>query len=86
MLDDTFKINYKTLPIAVSTEEEYPLHCRYELRSLYDPDRKTFIYDLESYDRVIVMTDSALVSLKGLETLTYALRMKNENITVIRWC
>lgn len=72
-------------PIAVSTEEEYPLHCRYELRSLYDPDRKTFIYDLESYDRVIVMTDSALVSLKGLETLTYALRMKNENISVIRW-
>ena len=73
-------------PIAVSTEEEYPMHCRYELRSLYDPDRKTFIYDLENYDRVIVMTDSALVSLKGLETLTYALRMKNENITVIRWC
>lgn len=73
-------------PIAVSTEEEYPLHCRYELRSLYDPDRKTFIYDLENYDRVIVMTDAALASLKGLETLTYALRMKNENITVIRWC
>ncbi len=73
-------------PIAVSTEEEYPLHCRYELRSLYDPDRKTFIYDLENYDRVIVMTDSALASLKGLETLIYALRMKNENITVIRWC
>ena len=73
-------------PIAISTEEEYPLHCRYELRSLYDPDRKTFIYDLENYDRVIVMTDSALASLKGLETLTYALRMKNENITVIRWC
>ena len=73
-------------PIAVSTEEEYPLHCRYELRSLYDPDRKTFIYDLENYDRVIVMTDAALASLKGLETLIYALRMKNENITVIRWC
>lgn len=73
-------------PIAVSTEEEYPLHCRYELCSLYDPERKTFIYDLENYDRVIVMTDSALASLKGLETLIYALRMKNENITVIRWC
>ena len=73
-------------PIAVSTEEEYPLHCRYELCSLYDPERKTFIYDLENYDRVIVMTDAALASLKGLETLIYALRMKNENITVIRWC
>ena len=69
-------------PIAVSTEEEYPLHWIFFLRA----DRKTFIYDLENYDRVIVMTDSALVSLKGLETLTYALRMKNENITVIRWC
>lgn len=73
-------------PIAVSTEEEYPLHCRYELRSLYDPDRKTFIYDLESYDRVIVMTDAALESPEGLETLIYALRIKNENISVIRWC
>ena len=72
-------------PIEVSTEEEYPLHCRYELCSLYDPERKTFIYDLENYDRVIVMTDSALASLKGLETLIYALRMKNENISVIRW-
>lgn len=72
-------------PITVSTEEEYPLHCRYELCSLYDPERKTFIYDLENYDRVIVMTDSALASLKGLETLIYALRMKNENISVIRW-
>lgn len=73
-------------PIAVSTEEEYPLHCRYELRSLYDSDRKTFIYDLENYDRVIVMTDAALASTKGLETLIYALRMKNENISVVRWC
>ena len=70
-------------PIEVSTEEEYPLHCRYELCSLYDPERKTFIYDLENYDRVIVMTDSALASLKGLETLIYALRMKNENISVM---
>lgn len=73
-------------PIAVSTEKEYPLHCRYELRSLYDSDRKTFIYDLEGYDRVIVMTDAALESTKGLETLIYALRMKSENISVIRWC
>ena len=73
-------------PIAVSTEEEYPLHCRYELCSLYDPDRKTFIYDLESYDRVIVMTDAALESPEGLETLIYVLRIKNENISVIRWC
>ena len=25
-------------PIAVSLEKEYPLHSRYELKSLYDPD------------------------------------------------
>ena len=28
-------------PIAVSLEKEYPLHSRYELKSLYDPDRRT---------------------------------------------
>ena len=25
-------------PIAVSLEKEYPLHSRYELKSLYDPE------------------------------------------------
>lgn len=74
-------------PITVSTEKEYPVHCRYELRSMYDPKRKTFIYDLEKYDKVIVLTDSAKESEAGIHDLCYALAENgNTDITVIRWC
>ncbi len=73
-------------PIAVSLENEYPLHSRYELKSLYDFNRKTFIYDVGEYDKVFVITDSPETELEGEKTLVNALKTRNENITVIRWC
>lgn len=72
-------------PIAVSMERDYPLHFRYELKSLYDAQRRTFIYDLGEYDRVFIVTDSPLVE-EGLVTLVNALRTQNEHISVVRWC
>ena len=36
----------------------YPLHRRYDLTSLYEKDRRTFIYDLKKYDRAVILTDS----------------------------
>ena len=73
-------------PIMVSRDKEYPLHTRYELRSLYDSERKTFIYDIDKYDRVLVITDSSLLEKKGIISLVNALNENNENIVVIRWC
>ncbi len=74
-------------PIAVSSEEEYPLHKRYELRSLYEESRRTFLYDLENYDLVLILTDAALENQVGKDTLTDALRAcGNEDILLIRWC
>ncbi len=73
-------------PIAVSKEADYPLHCRYDLYSLYDSDRKTFLYDICLYDEVIVITDSELSEKKGLGTLLKALGSKNKKISVVRWC
>ena len=73
-------------PIAVSLENEYPLHNRYELKSLYDSNRKTFIYDIGEYDKVYVLTDSPETEIEGEKTLVNALKTRNENITVIRWC
>ncbi|MBD5543817.1 MAG: hypothetical protein HDR01_06150 [Lachnospiraceae bacterium] len=73
-------------PIAVSKEPDYPLHCRYDLYSLYDSDRKTFIYDIYSYDEAIIITDSELSHKKGLETLVKALSGKMKKISVVRWC
>jgi len=74
-------------PIAVSSEEEYPLHVRYELRSLYEEERRTFLYDLKKYDLVLILTDAAGGSGTGADTLVNALRScGNEDILLIRWC
>lgn len=74
-------------PIAVSREEIYPVHKRYELASFYDDERTTFIYDLKKYDKVIVITDSKNDSPAGRYTLINALRsVGNDNITIYRWC
>ncbi|MBD5546825.1 MAG: hypothetical protein HDQ97_05450 [Lachnospiraceae bacterium] len=73
-------------PIAVSLENDYPLHCRYELKSVYDSERRTFIYDIGEYDRVFVITDSPEADSEGQRTLVNALKIYNDNITVIRWC
>lgn len=73
-------------PIEVSTEEMYPLHTRYELESLYDKKRKTFIYDLYKYDCVIVITDASKAKTQGLDTLLAALSVSgNKEIYVVQW-
>lgn len=74
-------------PILVSKEEAYPLHERYELRSLYDSHRTTFLYDLSAYDRVCIVTDAGEEKKEGLYSLLHALvSCGNDRIYVIRWC
>lgn len=74
-------------PIAVSTEAEYPLHERYELHSFYDEERRTFLYDLEKYDKVVVLTDSRQTAERGIRDLCCRLaECGNKDIHVIRWC
>lgn len=73
-------------PIDVSAAESYPVHCRYALQSVYDADRRTFIYDIGTYDQVLVVTDAGLEDRTGLYSLVNALREKNQQITVVRWC
>lgn len=73
-------------PIIVSKETGYPLQKRFELVSFYDDDRTTYIYDIEKYDTVIIMTDSDNKSDKGTNSLINALQScGNENIHLIRW-
>lgn len=72
-------------PIEVSSEDAYPLKARYELNSLYDSERRTFIYNLDRYDCVIVITDSGLKEKEGLLSLVSALSLQNSNINVFRW-
>ena len=74
-------------PIAVSKEEKYPLHTRYELASLYDKNRTTFVYNLTEYEEVLVLTDAQNQETEGWESLQRALALnQNRQIRGIRWC
>lgn len=73
-------------PIAICEEDDYPLKARYELVSLYEEDRRTFIYNLKKYECVLILTDAAPICQKGLMSLLAALRScGNDNITVLCW-
>lgn len=73
-------------PIAVFAEESYPLHVRYELPSLYDKNRRTFVYDIGAYDAVLIVTDAWKEEREGLEALARAAAVKNKKIYAVRWC
>lgn len=66
--------------------EEYPLRNRYKLVSVYDDERITYIYNLKKYDKVVIVTDSKLISHIGLESLLYALETEgNKDISIYQW-
>lgn len=71
-------------PVAVSTEDGYPFHTRYELRSLYDSGRTTYIYDLQKYDTAVIITDAAGDIGEGVRSLVRALKLcGNERIVLV---
>lgn len=72
-------------PIIASCEDGYPLNHRYQIRSVYDKERETYVYNLKKYDKVIVVTDTGIVA-EGMNDLLVALRsVGNKNILVSRW-
>lgn len=73
-------------PIMVNSQAEYPLHKRFEQKSLYDETRVTYVYELSRYDQVLVITDTPNQGF-GWESLNAALEASgNTNINWIRWC
>ncbi|EOS24514.1 hypothetical protein C806_02025 [Lachnospiraceae bacterium 3-1] len=74
-------------PIVVSQNPKYPLHERYELISLYEDDRTTYLYDLAHYDLVLILTDAKPGKEWGVASLGRALAAwGNEEIYLVRWC
>ena len=74
-------------PIIVSDSYAYPLHEKFELRSLYDKDRVTYIYELDRYDKVFIITDAQKRQTDGISSLVNALKSRgNTNISIVRWC
>lgn len=73
-------------PIEVYEESGYPLHVRYALCSMYDKNRRTFVYDIGAYDTVLIITDAHNEQREGVDSLVRAVLHKNQNISIIRWC
>ena len=73
-------------PIVVSQDVAYPLRARYKLHSLYDSERDTYVYDLENYDHVFIITDTT-EKIDGSDGLLVALESQgNQDVTIVRWC
>lgn len=89
LADDGYNVkNHATTrsPIAVSNDEGYPLHTRYTLKSLYDEERTTFIYNIEKYDAVLLVTDAENMTDNALNTLLNALSAGgNSRVYIVRW-
>ena len=61
-------------PICVSDHEGYPITNGFELRSVYDAQRRTFLYNLDSYDLVLVVSDARAETLsEGADDLACAM-------------
>ena len=74
-------------PILPNTSASYIINERYLLDSFYEEGRKTYIYNLDIYDRVIIVTDSMLDNKNSKNTLVNALIEKgNKKINLVRWC
>jgi uncharacterized protein YozE (UPF0346 family) len=73
-------------PIMVSDNKEYPLHSRYDICSFYEENRQTYIYNLEKYDEVYILTDSPSISSEAIGDIAAALGNAGcKKINVIRW-
>ncbi len=76
-------------PISVGSSAEYPLRQRYALSSMYEEGRRVFVYDIGSYDAVIVITDaqrSGQEGQRGELSLRNAVRKNNGKVYLVRWC
>ena len=68
-------------PIEVSLNKGYPLTSRWELPSVYDDTRTTYIYNLKKYDRVVIVTERGTC----VDVLVKALRdVGNTDILLVR--
>ncbi len=72
-------------PILASDVSGYPLFHRYQIRSLYNEERTTYIYNLGRYDKVIIITDAEKIGC-GVYDLMAALRsLGNNDVVLYQW-
>lgn len=63
-------------PIGICSAKNYPIYNGCKLPSVYSEDRVTYLYDIESYDLVIVFSDAEQVVPEAIESLQQSLVIK----------
>ena len=72
-------------PIGVLDSEGYPVRNGYAIHSMYEKDRRTYIYNVQKYDTVIILTDAPAASDKGIQDLVNILSLHGcENFILLR--
>lgn len=73
-------------PIVPRVQEQYPIFNRISFESLYEKGRKTYLYNLEKYDIVIIVTDAQNYNKTGEQQLLQSLKSYgNETVSIINW-
>ena len=73
-------------PIVPRVQQQYPIFNRISFESLYEKGRKTYLYNLEKYDIVIIVTDAQNYNKTGEQQLLQSLKSYgNETVTIINW-
>lgn len=61
-------------PICISDHDGYPITSGFELHSVYDARRRTFLYNLDDYDLVLAVSDARKKTFsKGADDLACAM-------------
>lgn len=60
-------------PIGICKTPDYPIFHGSKVKSFYADDRDTYIYNLDNYDTVIIVSDTALDNFTALDDLVGAL-------------
>ena len=56
-------------PIGISAENGYPIISGYKIKSFYEYERTTYIYNLQKYDAVVIVSDNKETNLEALNTI-----------------
>lgn len=73
-------------PIVPHNNPNYPLRNRSVLKSFYEAGRTTYLYNLDRYDRVLILTDAPAPQDQGLESLVRELGAWGcRDIRAARW-
>ena len=72
-------------PIEASKQSNYLLNSRYKFRSCYEKERTTYLYNLNNYDYVLIVTDSKVEEefCKDITNIFYSKRYDLNKIEIL---